>query len=295
MPFPIAAAVMGGAALAGQGINAALQGSNNKNARRHQIYMYDRQRADSLADWSMMNEYNSPEAQMARLKNAGLNPNLVYGNGTVANAAAAPRSSDSGSWNPQAPQVDLGSAAGSAFQAHFDAQIKEQQINNLKAQEDNIHADTLLKLSGKDEKDVNVSRGWFDLHLDTDLRDISLETRKSMLRKLQWEEETAQHTANKAAIDQATALQIQPQVIELKAQEVEQGKLKLTQAALDILNAELRNKNSKLTNTQLEAAIQNIKQDTRLKKIEADWKEGGFSSQSISEFLKALLSRALSK
>lgn len=33
--------------------------------------------------WNMANEYNSPEQQMARLKDAGLNPNLVYGNGSV--------------------------------------------------------------------------------------------------------------------------------------------------------------------------------------------------------------------
>lgn len=33
--------------------------------------------------WNNANHYNSPEMQMARLKDAGLNPNLVYGNGSV--------------------------------------------------------------------------------------------------------------------------------------------------------------------------------------------------------------------
>lgn len=33
--------------------------------------------------WNMANYYNSPEMQMQRLKDAGLNPNLVYGNGSV--------------------------------------------------------------------------------------------------------------------------------------------------------------------------------------------------------------------
>lgn len=33
--------------------------------------------------WNMANEYNSPTAQMERLKAANLNPNLVYGNGSV--------------------------------------------------------------------------------------------------------------------------------------------------------------------------------------------------------------------
>lgn len=36
-----------------------------------------------LKMWRMNNAYNSPEAQMARLKKAGLNPNLVYGSGQL--------------------------------------------------------------------------------------------------------------------------------------------------------------------------------------------------------------------
>lgn len=33
--------------------------------------------------WNRSNEYNNPSSQMARLKAAGLNPNLVYGSGSV--------------------------------------------------------------------------------------------------------------------------------------------------------------------------------------------------------------------
>ena len=33
-------------------------------------------------------EYNSPKAQMARFKEAGLNPNLIYGQGTSGNQSA---------------------------------------------------------------------------------------------------------------------------------------------------------------------------------------------------------------
>ena len=41
--------------------------------------MYDRQRADALADWNMQNQYNSPAEQMKRYKEAGLSPHLIYG------------------------------------------------------------------------------------------------------------------------------------------------------------------------------------------------------------------------
>lgn len=41
---------------------------------------YERQRSDALKDFNMINAYNSPEQQMARYKQAGLNPHLIYGN-----------------------------------------------------------------------------------------------------------------------------------------------------------------------------------------------------------------------
>ena len=63
---------------------ASAIGTNVANA-----LMYKRQRADNRQDaatayqrsidmWNMNNAYNDPSAQMERLKQAGLNPNLVY-------------------------------------------------------------------------------------------------------------------------------------------------------------------------------------------------------------------------
>lgn len=42
---------------------------------------YDRQRKDALDDFARTNAYNSPQQQMERLRQAGLNPHLVYGKG----------------------------------------------------------------------------------------------------------------------------------------------------------------------------------------------------------------------
>lgn len=41
--------------------------------------------------WDLQNAYNSPEAQMERLKKAGLNPNLVYGSGNVVGNSSGSR------------------------------------------------------------------------------------------------------------------------------------------------------------------------------------------------------------
>lgn len=131
MPEPIttAALITGGAALAGQGTNAMVQGKLNKKTREWNEKMYGRQREDALADWARSNEYNSPLAQMQRLREAGLNPHLVYGGG--ANAVSQPvRSTDVKGWNPQAPAFDLGQIA----QQYFGVQQQEQALKNAEAQ-----------------------------------------------------------------------------------------------------------------------------------------------------------------
>lgn len=64
------------------------------------LAMYQRQLADSRENWNMQNAYNSPKAQMERLKEAGLNPNLVYGNSTSGSAGNAGSMSSTPSAQP---------------------------------------------------------------------------------------------------------------------------------------------------------------------------------------------------
>ena len=45
----------------------------------------------AMLSWTLANDYNHPIQQMERLKAAGLNPNLVYGSGSVAgNTTSSP-------------------------------------------------------------------------------------------------------------------------------------------------------------------------------------------------------------
>lgn len=113
----LAAGIAAGASALGAGVNAYSQGKMNKRAERFSRQMYAQQRQDALSDWHMQNAYNDPSAQMARLKAAGLNPNLVYGNGADAQAQSAPRGSQASQPNFKAPQADLGGIVFNALQA----------------------------------------------------------------------------------------------------------------------------------------------------------------------------------
>ena len=123
------------------------------------VLMYKRQRADNREDaatayqrsidmWNMNNAYNDPSAQMERLKQAGLNPNLVYGGGatTTASAPSAPQASSA------TPQRFQGVDALPALSMYMDVKMKQAQADLIEEQKNNViqrtaneRTDNLLK------------------------------------------------------------------------------------------------------------------------------------------------------
>lgn len=185
MPIPAAAIgpiIQGATALVGQGANAASQGAMNRKQRKFTEKMYQRQRDDSISDWNKQNEYNHPSAQMARLREAGLNPNLVYGNG--ADVTAQPvRSSSPGSWNAKAPEVDM-RFVGDSLMNYQNIKMQEAQIDNLRTQNSVLVQEAALKAASTANLVMSTKRGEFDYGLATELRQTSLDTAKEQLRKL---------------------------------------------------------------------------------------------------------------
>lgn len=78
--FGLASTIASGA------MNAAMAGLQMANENQN----IEKQNQFNIDMWKMQNEYNSPQAQMRRLSDAGLNPNLMYGMGNVGNATSAP-------------------------------------------------------------------------------------------------------------------------------------------------------------------------------------------------------------
>lgn len=113
--MPGAALISAGAALAGNVIQNDIQDRRDRVARAWQEKMYERQRADNLAD-------NHPAAQMARYKQAGINPNLVTGAPTMPGASVPSASQGS----RPAPFDDIVTSAVEA--ANVAQSIKSQRL-----------------------------------------------------------------------------------------------------------------------------------------------------------------------
>ncbi len=66
----------------------AAQKEENEKNREYNLMLAKQQNLWNLEQWNRENAYNDPTAQMQRLRNAGLNPDLVYGSGSAANLSA---------------------------------------------------------------------------------------------------------------------------------------------------------------------------------------------------------------
>jgi len=175
---PISAGIMGGASIYGA-INTAQM---NKKTRKWNEKMYAQQRKDNLTDWATQNQYNSPAAQMQRLKEAGLNPNLVYGNGVDGNSTAPAKSADVKGWDPKNP--DIGSAAPAALAAFQNMRQSTLQADLVKQQIELAKADTDIKKTTQLAQKLNIADKTFDLDFKKELKDTNLDYKRELLRNI---------------------------------------------------------------------------------------------------------------
>lgn len=133
--------------------------------------------------WNLNNEYNTPAAQMARLEEAGLNPNLVYGSGSVAGNTSSQVPKYNVPESEYKYQGEIGVADGISMYQDFS--VKQAQVDNLKAQNDLIIQQAVTEAVRSAELGVKTAKGEFDLNLARDLRETSLETAAMNLRNMQ--------------------------------------------------------------------------------------------------------------
>lgn len=110
-------------------------GASARKQYQYQSKLMDKQNQQQIDFWKMNNEYNTPFNQRARLEQAGLNPDLMYGGSGNMHQSQMP-----GAASGSAPNVDYGSFSDNlrfAMQAQvMDAQVsKIEQENKLLAEQ----------------------------------------------------------------------------------------------------------------------------------------------------------------
>ena len=118
----------------------AQQQENQKN-REYNLMLARTQNQWNLEQWQRENDYNSPTAQMARFRAAGLNPNLAYGQ--MSNGASSPTLT-SGAASSPTDMSAIGNKRnfGQAMQEMLGLEMQKAQIEAIKAGTEKTKADT---------------------------------------------------------------------------------------------------------------------------------------------------------
>lgn len=165
------------------GINAfgGLLGSGISQSYNRENMALQSQYAKELMDYQW-SKYQSPEAQVAAMTRAGLNPAVMFGSGGKG-AFAAPSSSMPSSSPIQVPNVfDISSTAAfiksvaDAKKAGMDTKLSEQEIKNkeVERQLNEFNLD-LQKQFGKSFKSVELEKAYKDLLLSVDSHDLRVQ------------------------------------------------------------------------------------------------------------------------
>lgn len=141
MWFWLPAAIMGAVSL----VNSIVQRRNDKKNLAAQnaanLALSDRQFEQNRQQIQELNQYNDPKNQMSRLMGAGLNPNLIYGSGA---SGASGNQTMAARYEP--PQLQFGARAiqlpENMLSMYQDFSMRQAQIDNVKAQTENINART---------------------------------------------------------------------------------------------------------------------------------------------------------
>ena len=196
----IGALIAGGASLLGSALGFGSQKKTNKANMELAKYQNEWQTQENekayqrnLQMWNLQNEYNSPTQQMARLRSAGLNPNLVYGSGVTGNSAGS---------TPQYQPADIKRAELSSYrgwnQGLTDAvsnflayRSNRAQVENMEAQNSLIRQQTATEATRQANIAASTARSEFDLSQANRLKDVSVSMAEAQMSKAQHDASTA--------------------------------------------------------------------------------------------------------
>lgn len=134
---------------------AAMDSNSVKNTNKLNARLAAYQNQWNLDMWNRQNEYNSPLAQMQRLKDAGLNPNMVYGNGSAANQAGNVA-------RAEVPHLQayqgMQQAMNGASSAVMNSLLTSAQIKNLEEQNNILKVDAIAKRQAILQQNIQMSK-----------------------------------------------------------------------------------------------------------------------------------------
>lgn len=147
-----------GGALSGYSADKAAKAYN-----KGQLELAKYQNQANLNLWNLQNAYNTPAAQMKRFEEAGLNKNLIYGQGSSGNASGVPEFSmpNQMARTGKADAINqVTQAVTDAFSQYLSLKQQDEQNKLLHQQIEGQRMDNILK--GLNATQMSISNSYLD-------------------------------------------------------------------------------------------------------------------------------------
>lgn len=228
---------------------SAQQVENQKN-REYNLDLAKKQNEWSIDQWNRENQYNTPSAQMSRLIKAGLNPDLIYSNGTSGLTSASSPTMTSGA--PSQP-VDLSNLANKPTVGH----VVQQSLNDAL-----LGAQT--RLIGAQAKKLESETEGQDIHNKNVFE----------LDRAQLENLLSQKDLNRQQIDESISC------IEQTKTSIEQIK-----ANIDLIGAQIENLSFSQAQDAIRLSLERSRNDAEVKKMQS---EARLTDEQVNRLIQLL-------
>lgn len=239
----------------------------NRQQRDHEVFM-----------WHAQNAYNHPLAQRKRLEEAGLNPNLMYGSGSVANTADSPKISPRHIPETKGLQ-GVGQAIGDFMNRHLEEKKIAQNGLAIEQQGKQIESN-ITKQSAETAHEIEKTA-------NTKVQaEIASETKDAVIKQAYQDVNIAKQKELGMFIDNVN--------------KPEQYKVALmrTYAEIDRIGAQIDNINASTSKTRVDTQVQEILRDIKMIEHEM-WKQGinpnkdSATERFFMEFLNPLINKII--
>lgn len=239
--------------------NQEEQARQNELDRQHEMYMYTWQRKDAIADWEREAAYNSPEEQMNRLRQAGLNPNLVYGKGADNTMSSVKNVSPTPSSKPYRP-IDTN--------IFGDSLSKYYQLQNIQANTDNLAQQIALSKEEALVKKATVAKAMQETAMTGFQLQQAMELKDEVVRQAQLNNLKTQTDIEAQKVSTIVAL-------ERNEREKLANTANVEKTIQEILTSKLHNTKVPHEIEVLKTQIENAKKEGVLKSLDINLKEKG--------------------
>lgn len=138
-----------------------MKSNTDTNKANMELAKYQYEKA--LEMWNKQNEYNTPSAQRQRMEDAGFNPNLVYGHGSVANTASPAPQYQAPTLQAYTNFPNIGAEVANMILA---SRKNQAEVRKIEAEADGAEQDARTKRIDADVKEkYGHDTGRLDYHM----------------------------------------------------------------------------------------------------------------------------------